>query len=140
MLSNSTFPLGFDASLLVDRACLAALNATDPAAAAATNGFAAHIFGAFRFESMCSIYLFALLSMALSYASAVPTPSTKFSAALYWLWCLCYLVQVASAVAVITILGMSAVRLNEHVGDCAAPVDGVHLGLAGGTGAHPRTR
>ena len=53
-MANSTAPLGFDASLLVDRACLAALNTTDPVAAAAENGFAAHIFGAFRFESMCS--------------------------------------------------------------------------------------
>jgi ankyrin repeat protein len=134
VLPSTSMPLGFDASLVVDRACLAALNVTDPAGAAAANGFATHILGGFRYESMCSIYLFALLSAALSYASACPRPSSKFSAVLYWLWCLCYFSQVISAVAVIVILGMSSVRLEALVNSCVALVDGIAMGLAGGGG------
>ena len=57
-------PVGFDASLLVDRACLAALHATDPAAASQANAFAAHMLGAFRVENMLGIYVYALLSTA----------------------------------------------------------------------------
>ena len=75
--------VSFDASLLVNRACLAALHATDPAAASQANAFAAHMLGAFRVENVLGMYLYALLSAALAYASSVPTPATRVGVALY---------------------------------------------------------
>jgi hypothetical protein len=62
------------------------LNETDPAATAAAVGFAAHIFGGFRFEAICGTFLYALLSTALAYTSSCPTPHNRVNAALYWLW------------------------------------------------------
>ena len=126
--------VSFDASLLVDRACLAALHATDPAAASQANAFAAHMLGAFRVENVLGMYLYALLSAALAYASSVPTPATRVGVALYWLWNLCYLAQVVCAAAVVAILGMSAAELIALLDSCAAPLDGVKVGLAGGFG------
>ena len=103
------------ASLLVDQSCLAALNATDVEIA---NDFASGIFDRFRYESLCCSYAFVLLSTALSYTASVPTPNNAFSVLLFWLWSLCYLVQVFSTVAIILILYVSAKRLNDVLGGC----------------------
>lgn len=82
---------------------------------------------------MCSLYAYVLLSTALSYASSCPVPTTVASTVVHWVWCLCYLVQIGSAVAVFVILGMSASKFNLLLaGDCAALVQGRSLGGAGG--------
>jgi hypothetical protein len=44
---------------------------------------------------------------------------------------MCYLVQVISAVAVVAILAMSAIRLGDLLGDCAVSPDGLYVGIAG---------
>ena len=79
--------VGFDASLLVNRTCLAALHATDPAAASQANAFAAHMLGAFRVENVLGMYVYALLSRctgcgtcATSRRSCAPRPSSSSSA------------------------------------------------------------
>ena len=127
-MANVTQSLGFDASLIVDTECLDAL---DPVDRAAANSFAEHMFGAFRFDSMSCMFLYTLLSTALAYASSVPTPNTRFNAVLYWVWNLCYLVQVACAVTVVVTLGMSAARLNALIEGCGARVNGWHIGISG---------
>ena len=119
--------------LIRSRECFLAFNATNPAGAAEANAFALHIFGAFRFEAMCGVYLYTLLATALAYASSVPVPDSALGVLLYWVWNVCYLVQVVCAVAVVVILGMSAARLHELItaAGCSALVSGWHVGLAG---------
>ena len=112
---------GYDATLLLDSACL---QSGDVALTHAAHAFAALFLDALRFESVLSTYWYMVLVLVGGYASSCPAPKGKVGIALYWTWCACHLLNIISAAIIVLLLGLSVGAFHAAQATCSVPFAG----------------